>query len=265
MAKAAETQQKLMDRVQQDMTAATHECMRKFTETQDRMELICQNQFRESQEVRLQSTLSLLYLPFHFSAKSHWLKYNICRNKRPGHLIFESSKIISKAHHNPLVLCTPPFEKSPIKSHRFHVLPPLKNHPSQPIGFVYSPLWKITHQSPLVLCTPPFEKSFFLVGAYFGKYGSLKQGCLNGIFDRCSVPPAVNCRPSPSGSHYKAPANQVKHPTEFLSLFLSSSIIHLISYFKLFFIFKKNVFVSSLKLKNTHVHFKPLNGCKFCA
>ena len=29
--------------------------------------------------------------------------------------------------------------------------------PSKPIGFMYSPLWKITHQSPSVLCTPPFE------------------------------------------------------------------------------------------------------------
>ena len=53
----------------------------------------------------------------------------------------------------------PPFEKSLIKSHRFCVLPPLKNHPSKAIGFVYSPLWKIIHQSPSVLCTPPFEKS----------------------------------------------------------------------------------------------------------
>ena len=94
-------------------------------------------------------------------------------------------------HQSPSVLCTPPFEKSLIKSHRFCVLPPLKNHPSKSpgfmysplwiithhtpsvlctppplknhpskaIGFVYSPLWKITHQSPSVLCTPPFEKS----------------------------------------------------------------------------------------------------------
>ena len=54
--------------------------------------------------------------------------------------------------------CTPPFEKSPISTHRFCVLPPLKNDPTQPIGFVYSPLWKITHQKPSVLCTPPFEK-----------------------------------------------------------------------------------------------------------
>ena len=87
-------------------------------------------------------------------------------------------------HQNPSVLCTPPFEKSPITVHRFCVLPPLKNHPSKPIGFVYSPLWKITHHSPSVLCTPPlwkithqkpsvlcippFEKSLFLVGIYFG-------------------------------------------------------------------------------------------------
>ena len=45
-------------------------------------------------------------------------------------------------HQNPSVSCTPPFEKSPINTHRFCVLPPLKNHPSKPIGFVYSPLWK---------------------------------------------------------------------------------------------------------------------------
>ena len=74
-------------------------------------------------------------------------------------------------HQIPSVLCTPPFEKSPIKAHRFCVLPPLKTHPSNPIGFVYSPLWKITHQNPSVSCTPPFEKWLFLVGANFGKYG----------------------------------------------------------------------------------------------
>ena len=34
---------------------------------------------------------------------------------------------------------TPPFEKSSIKSHRFCVLPSLKNHPSKVISFVYSP------------------------------------------------------------------------------------------------------------------------------
>ena len=38
----------------------------------------------------------------------------------------------------------PPFEKLSIKSHRFYVLPPLKNYPSKLIGFMYSPLWKIT-------------------------------------------------------------------------------------------------------------------------
>ena len=97
-------------------------------------------------------------------------------------------------HQTPSVLCTPPFEKSLIKIHRFCVLPPLKNHPLKPIwfcvlpplkthpsksiGFVYSPLWKITHQNPSVLCTPLFGKSLFLMGAYFGlgvyfgKYGT---------------------------------------------------------------------------------------------
>ena len=128
--------------------------------------------------------------------------YRICRNKHPGRLILRSNEKDSKTRQKPSVLCTPPFEKSPIKSHRFCVLPPLKNHPSKAIGFVYSPLWKIPHQSPSVLCTPlfenhplkaigfvysplwkiihqspsvlctpPFEKSLFLMSAYFGKYG----------------------------------------------------------------------------------------------
>ena len=48
-----------------------------------------------------------------------------CRKKRPGRLIFGSNK-------------------SNFKSHRFYILPPLKNHPSKAIGFVYSPLWKNT-------------------------------------------------------------------------------------------------------------------------
>ena len=74
---------------------------------------------------------------------------SICRNKRPGRLIFRNNKKISK----------------PIKSHRFCVLPPLENPPSQAIGFVSS----------------PFEKSLFLVGAYFevgaycGKYGVITK------------------------------------------------------------------------------------------
>ena len=105
------------------------------------------------------SKFTLLNANFSFcgSVKVDW--YGICRNKRPGRSILRSKKEISKTHRSPSVSCTPPFEKSPIKSHRFCVLPPLKNHPSKPIGFVYSPLWKITHQKPSVLCTPPFEKS----------------------------------------------------------------------------------------------------------
>ena len=99
-------------------------------------------------------------------------KYRICRNKRPGRLIFRSKKKFPKpigfvysplwkithpnpsvlctpplwkiTHPNPSVLCTPPFGKSSIQTHRFCVLPPLENHPSKAIGFVYSPLWKIT-------------------------------------------------------------------------------------------------------------------------
>ena len=63
-------------------------------------------------------------------------------------------------------MCTPPFEKSAIKPHRFYVLPPFEKSPSK---------------SPLVLCSPPLWKSLFFVGAYFGvgvyfgKYGWSKK------------------------------------------------------------------------------------------
>ena len=76
----------------------------------------------------------------------HITTYYTCRNKRPGCLIFWSNK---KTFQNfflcKSVLCTPPFEKSPIKA----------------IGFMYSPLWKITHQKPSVLCTPPLKNHCF--------------------------------------------------------------------------------------------------------
>ena len=80
---------------------------------------------------------------FHFPVTKSIDVHRICRNKRPGRLILRSYRKHSKTHQKPSVLCTPPFEKSPIKSHWFCVLPPLKNLPSKPIGFVYSPLWKI--------------------------------------------------------------------------------------------------------------------------
>ena len=70
--------------------------------------------------------------------------HRICRNKRPGRLIFEARKNIPKSLN---------------RTFRFCVVPPLKNHSSKPIGFVYSPLWKINHHKPSVFCTPPFEKS----------------------------------------------------------------------------------------------------------
>ena len=82
--------------------------------------------------------------------------YLICRNKCPDAQFSETIKKISK----------------PTKTHRFYVLPSLKNDPSKLIGFMYSPLWKITHQKSSVLCTPPFEKSLFLVSVYLGKYGT---------------------------------------------------------------------------------------------
>ena len=66
------------------------------------------------------------------------------------------------------------------KTHRFHVLPPLKITHQNP-SVLCTPLFEESpHQNPSVLCTPPFEKSLFLVGAYFGvgvyfgKYGNSK-------------------------------------------------------------------------------------------
>ena len=77
--------------------------------------------------------------------------YHLCRNKRFGRSSFRSEK-----HFKP---------SKPIG----YVYSPLWKitHP-KPIGFVYSPLWKVTHQNSSVLCTPPFEKSLFLMGAYLG-------------------------------------------------------------------------------------------------
>ena len=90
----------------------------------------CQNQTKKRVEKQLYDQI----FPHH---------YRICRNKRPGRLIFRSKKNIPK----------------PIQIHRFCVLPALRNHLSKHIGFVYSPLWKITYRNTSVLCTPPCEKS----------------------------------------------------------------------------------------------------------
>ena len=67
--------------------------------------------------------------------------YRICRNKRPGRLIFSSNKLKHSL--------------KPIRTHRFCVLPPLRNHPSEPIGFVYSPLWEITPSKLHRFCVLP--------------------------------------------------------------------------------------------------------------
>ena len=70
------------------------------------------------------------------------ITYPICQNKRPGRLIFRSKK---QKFQNPSVLCTPPFEKSPIKSHRFCVLPPVKiSEPIKPYRFCVLPPLKIS-------------------------------------------------------------------------------------------------------------------------
>ena len=64
---------------------------------------------------------------FRFSFAKRFFTHHICQNKRPGRSIFRAIKSIP----------------NPSKTHRFYVVPPLKNHPSKAIGFVYSPLWKI--------------------------------------------------------------------------------------------------------------------------
>ena len=120
---------------------------------------------RENAGVLMDEDLFYAQRPGHIAWK-RWKKrekkrktkhsYLICRNKRPGCLIFRSNRKTvqnqSKAigfmysplwkitHQNPSVSCTPPFEKSPIKTHRFCILPPLKNHSWKAIGFMYSPL-----------------------------------------------------------------------------------------------------------------------------
>ena len=71
--------------------------------------------------------------------------YHICRNKRPGRLIFWShKKNIPQPIKSQSVLCTPPFENSPIRSPSVLCTPPFEKSPIK---------------SPSVLCTPPFEQS----------------------------------------------------------------------------------------------------------
>ena len=45
------------------------------------------------------------------------------------------------------------------KIRRFHVLPPLKNHPSKSIGFMYSPLWKSHPPKPIGFVYSPLWKN----------------------------------------------------------------------------------------------------------
>ena len=54
--------------------------------------------------------------------------YRICRNKRPGRLIFRSKKHFSKPIKSHRFCVLPPLKTSPIKAHWFCVLPPLKSH-----------------------------------------------------------------------------------------------------------------------------------------
>ena len=55
-------------------------------------------------------------------------KYHICRNKRPGRLIFRSNNETFPNPSQPIGFVYSPFEKSHIKAHWFCVLPPWKNH-----------------------------------------------------------------------------------------------------------------------------------------
>ena len=109
------------------------------------------------------SSTSLLFYDrtSNFFFKSRQIKHTTTRipylpKSTPRALIFQKQ---TKKFQKPSVSCTPPFEKSSVQTHWFHVLPPLKNHhqspsvsctppfeksPSKPIGFVYFPLWKIT-------------------------------------------------------------------------------------------------------------------------
>ena len=82
--------------------------------------------------------------------KLHFEKVHKSRSIKLKEITHQSPSVLCTpplwkiTHQYPSVLCTPPFVKSPIRSHWFCVLPPVKNHPSKPIGFEYSPLWKIT-------------------------------------------------------------------------------------------------------------------------
>ena len=100
--------------------------------------------------------------------------YRICRNKRPGRLILRSNKKVLEAigfvysplwkitHQKPSVWCTPPFEKSPIKTHRFCVLPPLKNHPSKARRFCVLPPLKNHPSKARRFCVlPPLKITVF--------------------------------------------------------------------------------------------------------
>ena len=92
--------------------------------------------------------------------KKQTVSIRICQNKRPGRLIF-SSKNISKTH-------------------RFCVLPPLKNHPSQPIGFMYSPLWKSPIKPHRFYVLPPL-KNHYLWWALISGWAFISANTVNAI------------------------------------------------------------------------------------
>ena len=82
-------------------------------------------------------------------------KYRICRNKRPGRLIFQSNKTNSKPFW---FYVLSPLKHPSSKAIGF-VYSPFENHPSKPIGFMCSPLWSIPPQKTIGFMYSPFEKS----------------------------------------------------------------------------------------------------------
>ena len=118
------------------------------------------------------------YILIKHSSIPYQYYYHIYRNKRPGRLIFRSNKQISKIHQKPSVLRTPPpLKNHPSKLIGFMYSNLLKNHPSKPFSFTYSPLWEIT----------VFGGQLFWVGVYFGKYGKFPKKV------RCDVHLEQNC------------------------------------------------------------------------
>ena len=94
------------------------------------------------------------------------LTHRICRNKRPGRLSFKSNKKFQNPS-NPIGFMCSPLWKITHQDPPVLCTPLSEKSPIKAIGLVYSPLWKITHQKPWVLCTPLSEKITVFDGRLF--------------------------------------------------------------------------------------------------